>query len=374
MRVDFAPSDRSSIGIEWELWLVDRTSGATAPVAEAVLERCGDAPGRPIRGEYLTTMIELVSGVHRTVGGAVDDLRGSLAQVRSAAADLGVGLLGAGTHPLARALDQPLVSNPRYDAVADLNGYWAHQVTICGIHVHVGIDTPQKVMPIINGLCTVYPYLLAVSCSSPYWEGLDTKYASQRTMLYQQLATNGLPYPLATWHEFEQFVADLTDTHLITDASEIRWDIRPSPRFGTVESRIADSVPTFAEIAGIAALTQCFVEHLARTYEQDRPIEVLPPWLVRENKWRAARYGMDAGVIVPGTTLHEVPLREGLLGWLDRLTPVAADLDCRGELESIATVVEHGVSSERQRRAGGPRQALAQLLAETGAEAPGHDH
>ena len=137
-----------------------------------------------------------------------------------------------------------------------------------------------------------------------------------------------------------------------------------------MENRTGDSVPTLAELSCIAALTQCFAEYISRTYEQDQSYESLPPWLVRENKWRAARYGLDADVITPAAGRREVPLREGLLQWLDRLSPIARDLGCTDELRFAAVLAERGASYERQRAAGGPRQALELLLAETGRESP----
>lgn len=372
MLIEFAPSAQSSVGIEWELALVDLDSGELAPEAEAVLAACGADDEGPIRKEYLKNMIELVSGAHRTVGGAVYDLSERLHQVQLALGPLGLGLIGSGSHPFSRSADQQRFHGSRYDVVAERTGYWGKQMAICGTHVHIGVDHRDKALPITCGLSRFYPYLLALSCSSPYWEAEDSGYASQRTMMFQQLPTNGLPYPMASWAEFEDYAEDLLECGMINVAAEIRWDVRPSPKFGTVENRTADSVPTLAELGAVAALTQCFAEHISRTYEQDQTVERLPSWLVRENKWRAARYGLDAEVIIPKTDggRREVPLREGLGKWLERLTPIARELGCFSELETAASLAEHGASYERQRRAGSPQAALRQLLSETGSAGP----
>jgi carboxylate-amine ligase len=369
MRIDFAPSAPSSVGIEWELALVDLASGELAPAAPQVLEACGGGEDEPVRKEYLQDMVELVSGVHRTVGEAVADVAGHLVRVRDAATSLGLGLVGAGTHPFSRAADQPRFDGPRYDVVAERNAYWGRQMAICGTHVHVGVEHQDLALPITNGLARFYPYLLAVTCASPYWEGEDTGYASQRTMLFQQLPTNGLPYPMTEWAEFEDYADDLVRAGMISVPGEIRWDVRPSPRFGTVENRTGDSVPTLAELGCVAALTQCFAAYVSRSYTADHRYESLPPWLVRENKWRAARYGMDAEVIPPGRQAP-VPLREGLAQWLERLEPVARALDCVAELRFASELAERGASYERQRAAGGPREALDLLLSETGRPTP----
>lgn len=370
MRVDFAPSKQSSVGIEWELGLVDLASGELSPAAESVLEACGGGETEPIRKEFLKNMIELVSGAHTTVGEAVTDLSANLLIVQRVIGPMGIGLIGSGSHPFSKSDAQERFTGSRYDVVADLNQYWGRQMAICGTHVHVGVDHKDKALPITNGLARFYPYLLAVTCSSPYWEGADSGYASQRTMIFQQLPTNGLPYPMSRWSEFEEYAEELLDSHMISVAAEIRWDVRPSPKFGTVENRTGDSVPTLAEIGCLAALTQCFAEHISRGYARDHTYESLPPWLVRENKWRAARYGMDAEVITPNREKREVPLREGLLNWLERLTPIARDLGCETELHFAAELAERGSSYVRQREAGGPEAALRLLLAETGAASP----
>ena len=314
-------------------------------------------------------MVELTSGVHLRVADAVDDLAGHLAEVRAAAAELGIGLLGSGTHPFSIAAAQPLTPGPRYQRVAERNAYWGSQMAICGTHVHIGVDHQNKALPITASLARFYPYLLAISCASPYWEGQDCGYASQRTMLFQQLATNGLPYPMQDWAAFEDYAEDLLRSGMISLPDEIRWDVRPSPKFGTVENRVADSVPTLGELGAIAALTQCFVEYTSRSYAADRTLEALPPWLVKENKWRAARYGLDAEVITPRQQ-SPVPLRDGLAQWLERLEPVATDLECTDELRFVWQLAERGVSYQRQLATGSPQDALRLLLDETGSRTP----
>jgi len=370
MQVDFAPSEQSTVGIEWELAIVDLASGELAPEAPTVLRACGGGEDAPIRKEYLQDMVEIVSGVHRTVAAAVEDVAHHLREVQRVAAPLGLGVVGAGTHPFSRASAQPRFEGPRYDVVAERTGYWGRQMAICGTHVHVGVDHKDKALPVTTGLARFYPYLLAITCSSPFWEGEDTGYASQRTMLFQQLPTNGLPYPMSRWTEFEAYAEELLQCGMISVPGEIRWDVRPSPRFGTVENRTGDAVPTLAELGCVAALTQCFAEHVSRTYARDQTYESLPPWLVRENKWRAARYGLDAHVITPNRLRREVPLREGLAQWLERLTPIARDLGCEDELRFAAELSGRGASYERQRAAGGPRDALRLLLDETGRRTP----
>ena len=375
MKVDFAPSARSTVGIEWELALVDLDTLELTPVAEALLHEVGGAEDAPIRKEFLQNMVELVSGAHRIVADAVGDLTTNLAVVQRATAAMGVGLLGSGTHPFSRAADQLPFPGPRYDVVRERTQWWGRQMAICGTHVHVGVDHRDKALPITNGLARFYPFFLALSGSSPFWEGQDSGYVSQRTMMFQQLPTNGLPYPMTQWAEFEAYADELTECGMINVPAEIRWDVRPSPRFGTVENRTPDSVPTLAELGCLAALSQCLAEYIARAFESDQTVEVLPPWLLKENKWRAARYGLDAEVITPHRTRRVRPLRDKLLEWVERLTPIARDLGCEAELRFAETLAARGPSYARQRSvaaaSGGDLKSVVRLLlAETGADRP----
>ncbi len=368
MRVDFVPSSGPTLGVEWELALVDAHSLELVPRAQRLLDAVDDPKRGPIRQEYLTNMIELVTGVHHRVDEAMDDLRESLQRVRAIAGDDTL-LLGAGVHPRSPAHDQHHFDTPRYHVVAERNAYWGRLMSIFGTHVHVGIDHRDKALPITYGLARFSPYFIALTASSPYWEGEDTGYASHRTMLFQQMPTNGLPYPLDSWDEFEHYASELEEAGMITVPSEIRWDVRPST-FGTVENRVLDSVPTFAELGAMAALAQCLATYMSRELDDGRGIARLPMWFMKENKWRAARYGLDTDVVTPRVGQKVRPMREGILDWLNRLESIAAELHCADELGFIAELLEHGPSYLRQRAAGGPSAALRQLVAETGAERP----
>lgn len=374
MQIDFNGSRRATVGIEWELALVDAQTLELTPAAAPLLEALGAEADGPVRKEYLQNMIELVSAPHEHIGDAVQELAGRLAEVNRVASAQGVALMGSGCHPFSLASDQKPFATPRYDVVTERNQWWGRRMAICGIHVHVGITGKAYAMPVVNGLSRFYPFFLALSASSPFWEGEDTGYASQRTMLFQQLPTNGLPWQLTEWSQFEDFAEELIDSGMVSTPSEIRWDVRPSPRFGTVENRTADSVPTLAELGAIAALTQCLTEHIVRELDEGRELVTLEPWFVRENKWRAARYGLDAQVITSERRRRVHPLREYLFEWLERLTPVARDLRCVEELSFAAELAERGPSYLRQRAlaAGHDLHDVArQLVAETGAAAPG---
>ena len=375
MHIDFAASARSTVGIEWELALVDADTLELTPLAQPLLDQVEGGEQGPLRQEFLKNMIELVSGVHETVESAVGDLDETLSVADRLARQLGARLLGSGTHPFSLSRAQQPFDKPRYNVVVDRNQWWSRQLAICGTHIHVGIDHRDKALPITNGLARFFPYLLSLSASSPFWESEDTGYASQRTMLFQQLPTNGLPYAMETWAEFEAYAEELSEVGMITVAKEIRWDVRPSPHFGTVENRTLDSVPTLAEIGSLTALTQCLTEWMSRELDAGRTVPTLPPWLVKENKWRAARYGLEADIITPNPAQRVRPLRQGFEVWLERLTPIARQLHCEPELRFIETILADGPSYQRQRDVaaahdGDLRAVVASLLAETEAGTP----
>ena len=173
-------------------------------------------------------------------------------------------LFCAGTHPFAQWSAQKLTDAPRYAELIKRTQWWGRHMLIWGVHVHVGVSSAHKVMPIISSMLNFYPHLLALSASSPWWEGEDTGYASNRSMMFQQLPTAGLPFQFQTWAEFEGFVDDQKKTGIIDHINEIRWDIRPSPHLGTVEVRIFDGVSNVRELAALVALTHCLVVDLDR--------------------------------------------------------------------------------------------------------------
>jgi glutamate---cysteine ligase / carboxylate-amine ligase len=350
MGIDFAPSLRSRLGIEWEIACVDRRSGELSPAAPEVLARLGDTDAFPhVTNELLTNTIELVTAPHHRVGDAVDDLTRLVERVGAVAEPLGVDLVSSGTHPFSQWFQQGVTpGKPRYDTLIDRTRWWGRQMMIWGVHVHVGVEDRRKVLPIIDGLLTYLPHFQALSASSPFWAGETTGYASNRALMFQQLPTAGLPPQFTDWAEYESMVADLMHTGVIEELNELRWDIRPSPKWGTIEVRTFDGIPTVQEIGAVAALTQCLVEHFSAELDAGREIPRLQPWFVRENKWRAARYGMDA-IIIRNAAGDELLVTKDLEELLPTLTPLAA-LGCRTQLESLREITEHGASYQRQLR------------------------
>ncbi|MET1133410.1 MAG: glutamate--cysteine ligase, partial [Aeromicrobium sp.] len=323
MHIPFAASERSTIGVEWELALVDQDSGDLRQVAQTVLDAVAPAYGEEhphIKQELLLNTVEVVTGVCHTVREATTDLGRNIARLREVTDPLRVELMCAGTHPFARWTQQKVTDKERYATLIDRTQWWGRQMLIYGVHVHVGIEDRDKVLPISRAMLTHYGHFLALSASSPFWGGEDTGYASNRALMFQQLPTAGLPFQFDHWHELEQYVDDMMHTGVIDTFDEIRWDIRPSPKFGTLEMRICDGIPTMSELASIAALTHCLVEHYSRELDAGRELPSVPSWFVQENKWRAARYGMDA-ILILDREAHEELVTDDLERLLVQLEP-----------------------------------------------------
>jgi carboxylate-amine ligase len=236
---------------------------------------------------------------------------------------------------------------------------------IYGVHVHVGIEDRAKVLPISRALLTCFAHLQSLSASSPFWGGKDTGYASNRALMFQQLPTAGLPFQFEGWPDLEGYVADMLHTGVIDDFSEIRWDLRPAPRFGTLETRICDGTTNITELLALAALTHCLVEHFSTLLDEGRELPTLPPWFAQENKWRSARYGMDAIIILDRAGNEEL-VTDAVTRLLTELEPVAARLGCLDELDGVRTILRRGASYQRQRavarRNGGELDAVVRSL------------
>ncbi|HEY2985474.1 MAG TPA: glutamate--cysteine ligase [Jatrophihabitantaceae bacterium] len=349
MHIDFTSSRRASLGVEWELELVDLETRQLASASDDVLAAISPGGEHPkAKHELLQSCVEVITGICQTVAQAREDLAHTVAEVTKAADERNLGVMCSGTHPITDWATQRITDNARYAMLVERNQWMARQLQIFGVHVHVGVRAPDKAMPIVNGLLSYLPHFLALSASSPYWIGSDTGLASYRSKVFEALPTAGLPYQLSGWPAFEKYMEALISSHAIESVREVWWDIRPHPGFGTVELRICDGLPTLDEIVCVAALAQCLVERFDRQLDHGYTLPEPRPWLVRENKWRAARYGLDAEIVIDNTGSLQ-PVTEAIIDLVDDLLPIARRLDCERELESIPRLIQRGASYQRQR-------------------------
>lgn len=369
MRIPFAPSERSSLGIEWELMLVDRqTRELTSGAAEILTELPPEAEEhRGAKAELLQSTVELVTGVCHTVREASADLADTVEQVQAAADRRGLALTCAGTHPFTDWRTQKITAHERYERLVEEMQWLSRRLQIFGVHVHVGVRSPDKAIHMVNALTAYVPHLLALSASSPYWKGSDTGLASARSKVFEALPTAGLPFQLADWAQFELYMGTLIETKTISSIKDVWWDIRPHPTYGTVELRICDGLPTLQEVGMVAALSQCLVDTLDREMDKGYTLPTPKGWVVRENKWRAARHGLEAEIIW-GEDNRLVPVREALHELVQDLGPAAERLGCLDELHRVQAVVDGGASYERQRAvaaaSGGDLTAVVDSLVE----------
>jgi glutamate---cysteine ligase / carboxylate-amine ligase len=377
VHIPFTSSPRSSLGVEWELELVDVQTRelASGRAATDILLELG-APHRGPDGtgehpkakhELFESCIEVITGVCTTVDEALRDLQGTVDEVARAAEKRGLAVMCSGTHPFTNWATQTISPTARYAKLIEDMQWLARRLQIFGVHVHIGVRSPDKVIPIVNALTAYIPHFLALSASSPYWKGADTGLASARSKVFEALPTAGLPYQLTGWDDFERFMETLISAHAISTIREVWWDIRPHPTFGTVELRICDGLPTLMEIGWAAAMSQCLVEMFNGQLDKGYTLPAPRGWTVRDNKWRAARYGLDAEIIVDETG-RTAPIRDSIAELIDDLTPIADRLECSKELLKAKEILAIGPSYMRQRATalehGGDLRRVVDLLIE----------
>ena len=341
--IEFHSSERTSLGVEMELEVVDAGSRELQASASELLAAMGE--GHPdgahpkAKHELFESTVEIITGICSTVAEARADLEVTLGELRRQTDRRGLELLCSGTHPFSDWAEQKVSPDPRYHDLLEEMQWLGRRLQIFGIHVHVGVRSPEKAIAIANALASYIPHFLGLSASSPYWMGQDTGLASARSKIFEALPTAGLPYQLAGWPEFERFMTTLVSAKAISSIREVWWDIRPHPTFGTVELRICDGLPTLAEVATVAAMSQCLVEWMNGRYDRGEELVTHRGWIIRENKWRAARYGVEAQLILDDDG-HLVALRDAVADLVDQLTPVAVRLGCVSELHHALVMVE----------------------------------
>ncbi len=341
-----------TLGVEWELQLIDSGSKMLRQDAREVLAALPglDESSDPekVHFELMQSTIEVVTGICSTVSEAQADLAATISQLQRITADRGTMLACAGTHPVSDWRDAKTAPIQRYAELVEQLQWLARRIQTFSAQVHVGIRDGSKAIPIVNALAGYLPHFLALTASSPFWSGQDTGLASSRTVIFGGLPTSGPPPLLADWSEFEDYMDTLLRAGTIRSIKEVWWDIRPHPDFGTVEIRAFDGVPTLREIGMIAALAQCLVRLFDSQLDRGYTLPYPSAWVMRDNKWRATRYGLDAMVITDNSG-STAPLRDELYELVRELEPVAGLLGCSAELDVVSEVLEHGASYERQR-------------------------
>lgn len=348
-KIDFTSNERPTVGVELELGLVDaETMGLTSAFARVAEElRSLGVQDASLKPELMQSVLEINTGVCNTIDQAEQDLSAKLRQVQQACDNQGVRLWWGATHPFSKWAEQEVTEDQRYFNLVHLLQEMARRLVTFGLHVHVGVDSGDKAVMICDRIMRHLPTLLALSCSSPFWEGRDTGLHSHRSKVMEGLPTAGLPTLMRNWSEYVWLVNHMIDTGFINSIREIWWDVRPHHNFGTVEVRVCDMPGNLTDTLAIAALVQCLVKGLSDEIEQGTYQHDCHPMMVAQNKWRATRFGVRAQLVDSYT--HEVlPVVGAVTRLTSRLRGVAEELGCVDRLQHCIQLADGPSAAERQ--------------------------
>lgn len=343
----FTRNEEPTLGVEVELGIVDGKSLALTSGFDQLVAQLPDDLKKVIKPELFRSTVEINTGVCRKVGEAERDLRRQLAGVESAAQKAGLGLLWTASHPFSHWYDQEITADDRYADIIETLQDGGRQAVTCGLHVHVGVDSGDKAIMICERLMQHLPILLALSSNSPFWDNRLTGLHSRRSMIMNDLPTAGLPPLMRNWSEYVWLVNHSIDGGYIKTIREIWWDVRPHNNFGTVEIRMCDLPPTLEDVLGLASLMQCLVVELSEAIDQGTYQHDCHPIIVRQNKWSAARYGLDATLVHPFTGNRQ-PARKIVQQLVESCRPYGEKLDCERYLDHVDEMAKLPNGSARQ--------------------------
>ncbi len=332
-KLHFNSNKLPTLGIELELGLVDAQTLELSSSIHRVLELLNGSD-RYFKPELMQCCIEVNTGICDQVSDAEQDLRNKIMQVEKVTDQLGLQLWWGATHPFSQWKEQRITPNERYQDLVGLLQEMARRLVTFGLHVHVGVDSGDKAVMICDRMMRHLPTLLALTCSSPFWESRDTGLHSHRSKIMEGLPTAGLPTLMRNWSEYVWLVNHMVDTGFINTVREIWWDIRPHHNFGTVEVRVCDMPGNLEDVLGIAALTQCLIKALSDSIDEGTYQHDCHPMMVRQNKWRACRFGRAASLV--DTYSFEVQTVSQVVNSLiKQLAPHAEQLGCSQYLQHV---------------------------------------
>jgi carboxylate-amine ligase len=333
-----------SLGIEEEMMILDSSTLELVNAIEAMLE---PAPNGEIKPELMESVLEISTAPCANIIEAGDQLRALRAQVGNTAASKGMAIGSAGTHPFAMWEDQRIVSRPRYRDLISALRFVARQELIFGMHVHVGVDDPDKAIHVANGMRVHLPVLLGLSANSPFWRADSTGLASTRTPIFRAFPRVGIPPTYKDWEDYERRIEFMINCGVIEDYTYLWHDVRPHPKFGTVEIRVMDSQTHVEHSLGLAALVQALVRELSEHFDSGQKLSRYPFEMLDENKWLAARHGLE-GELVDLPHNDRVSTRALARRLIDRMRDYCTDLGSADELEAVEDLLARGNGASRQ--------------------------
>lgn len=337
-----------TLGVEEEYLLVDKkTRGLVIDPPETLMAEAEERCGSQVTSEFLRSQIEIGTKVCNNIQEVREDLSSLRRSIIEVADNHGLAPIAASTHPFSSWTDQKHTEKDRYDQLTHEMQGAARRLVICGMHVHVGIEDNELRIDLMNQMSYFLPHLLALSCSSPFWRGRDTGLKSYRLTIFDALPRTGVPERFASWAEYERHVAIMQDAGLIEDSTRIWWDLRPSGRFPTLETRIMDVCTRLDDAIALASLLACILRMLFRLRTKNQRWRLYTPMLIRENRWRAMRYSFDEGLIDLAKG-HVVPFADLMDELCSLIATDARALGCEKEIKGIHDILSRGTSAHRQ--------------------------
>ena len=359
---------RFTVGVEEEFQIVDPATGELKSHVTELLASSAASLGSQIKPELHQSIVEVGTKICQDVGELKEEIVRIRRELAAAADRSGLAVAAAGTHPFSHWKDQVLSPGVRYESIVEELQQLARSLLIFGLHVHVAVPDRQTAIDLMNQARYFLPHLLALSTSSPFWMGRDTGLKSYRTMIFRRFPRTGVPDRFDSWSEYENYVNLLVDLHCMDDARKIWWDVRPHPTYGTLEFRVCDVPTRPAEAVMLGALCQAIIVKLHKLYTRNQGFRIYRRALIEENKWRAARWGLDGKLIDFGKRA-EVPMRDLALELLEFVDDVVDELGSREAVSQIHTVLAEGTSADRQlavyRTTGDMKAVVAHLIEET---------
>jgi glutamate---cysteine ligase / carboxylate-amine ligase len=334
-----------SIGVEEELMIVD---AETLELANAIDQLLADDDTDTIKPELMESVCEIATSPCRNTAEAGRELAGLRREVATRAREKGLAIGSAGTHPFAMWEDQRIVAQPRYRELIEALRFVARQELIFGMHVHVGLDDPEKAIYVANGMRVHVPVLLGLSCNSPFWRADASGLQSSRTPIFRAFPRVGIPPKYDDWEDYARRITFMVESGVMEDYTYLWYDVRPHPNLGTVEIRACDSQTRVEHTVGLAALIQAMVKEISERFDAGTPLADYPWEMLDENKFLAARHGLD-GELVDLPHNERVATKELARRLLDRLREHAEDLGSADDLDGVEDLLARGNGAHRQR-------------------------
>lgn len=337
-----------TIGIEEEYLVVNRESRdlLRKPPRE-MWDALGEVLGSQVTQEFLQAQIEVGTKVCAKVSEARDDLASLRRDLSKVVSEYGAAIIASSTHPFANWAQQETTEEPRYMRLRADYQQVARQLVICGMHIHVGMADPHLRIDLMNQVKYFLPHLLALSTSSPFWDGVLTGLHAYRLVIFQNMPRTGIPEEFISHAEYARYVEILVDAGLIEDASKLWWDIRPSAKYPTLEMRVSDVCTRLDDAMTIAALYQSLLGFLYRLRRNNQKWRIYAPGIIEENIWRAQRYGTRGSLVDFGKGAL-VPFNELLEEMIELVAQDAVEFDARDEIRHAREIVAQGTSADRQ--------------------------